>query len=109
MTTRRSFLRSLTTTAAGLLVAEDALALLVEPRRKLWAGHTFGPVLARPVLVQHGRTMFVNGFVPEPPAALRFIEQRSYDAGKTWWPQMPFDRPPRFDINDPSTYAVVGQ
>jgi len=38
---RRDFLRSLVTTAAGLLIAEDALELLLEPRRKLWAGHTF--------------------------------------------------------------------
>lgn len=33
---RRDFLKRLTMTTAGLLVADDALALLVEPRRKIW-------------------------------------------------------------------------
>lgn len=37
---RRDFLRRLTTTAAGLLVADDALELL--SHRKVWAGHDFG-------------------------------------------------------------------
>lgn len=39
---RRDFMRRLTATAAGLLVADDALELLLEPRRKLWPGADFG-------------------------------------------------------------------
>lgn len=39
---RRDFLKRLTMTAAGVLVANDALALLTEPRRKYWAGADFG-------------------------------------------------------------------
>lgn len=35
---RRAFLSSLVRGAAGLLVADDALELLTEPRRKLWPG-----------------------------------------------------------------------
>ena len=52
MTSRRDFLRRLTLTAAGLLVAEDALELLAEPRR-YWPGATFaqGP---GSVLVHYG-------------------------------------------------------
>ena len=38
---RRDFLRRLTATAAGLLVADDALEMLLEPRRKLWPGADF--------------------------------------------------------------------
>lgn len=41
MTTRRDFLKRLTLTAAGLLVADDVLAMLVEPPRKLWPGADF--------------------------------------------------------------------
>jgi hypothetical protein len=37
---RRDFLRRLTATAAGLLVADDAMELLAH--RKVWAGHSFG-------------------------------------------------------------------
>jgi hypothetical protein len=40
---RRSFLRQLVATAAGLLVADDALELLTEPRRRLWPGADFAP------------------------------------------------------------------
>jgi hypothetical protein len=39
---RRHFLRHLTATAAGLLVADDALELLTEPRRRYWPGADFG-------------------------------------------------------------------
>lgn len=35
---RRDFLRRLTVTAAGLLVADDALELLLDPPRKVWPG-----------------------------------------------------------------------
>jgi hypothetical protein len=38
---RRDFLSRLARTAAGLLVAEDAAELLLEPSRKLWPGHSF--------------------------------------------------------------------
>ena len=41
---RAAFLRRLVATSAGLLIAPDALELLVEPRRKLWAGARFSPV-----------------------------------------------------------------
>lgn len=43
---RRDFLRRLTATAVGLLVADDALELLLEPRRKLWAGADLGSTLS---------------------------------------------------------------
>lgn len=33
---RRDFLKRLTVTAAGLLVADDVLAMIAEPRRKVW-------------------------------------------------------------------------
>jgi hypothetical protein len=36
MMIRRDFLKHLTMTAAGLLVAEDVLEELAEPRRKIW-------------------------------------------------------------------------
>lgn len=39
---RRDFLKRLTATAAGLLVADDVLELLLEPRR-LYPGADFGP------------------------------------------------------------------
>ena len=42
MTSRRDFLKRLTLTAAGLYVADDAISLLTEPRRKYWSGHDFG-------------------------------------------------------------------
>lgn len=38
---RRDFLKRLTATAAGLLVADDVLELIAEPRR-LWPGADFG-------------------------------------------------------------------
>lgn len=40
---RRNFLRSLVRNAAGLYLAPDALEMLLEPRRKLWPGASFGP------------------------------------------------------------------
>jgi hypothetical protein len=42
MTTRRRFLTQLARTAAGLLLAPDALELILEPRRRLWPGADFG-------------------------------------------------------------------
>lgn len=42
MSTRRAFLRRFVTTSAGLLVAPDALELLVEPSRRFWPGADFG-------------------------------------------------------------------
>ena len=41
--TRRRFLGTLVRSAAGLLVADDALELLVEPRR-FWPGADFAPL-----------------------------------------------------------------
>ena len=43
MTSRRRFLGTLVRSAAGLLVADDALELLVEPRR-FWPGADFAPL-----------------------------------------------------------------
>lgn len=39
---RSDFLRSLTLSAAGLLIAPDALELIVGPRRRYWPGADFG-------------------------------------------------------------------
>lgn len=43
---RRDFGKILARTAAGLLVAPDALELLTKPRRRYWPGHRFGHVVA---------------------------------------------------------------
>lgn len=41
MTLRRDFLKRLAIGVGGLLVADDALELITEPRRKIWPGHSF--------------------------------------------------------------------
>ncbi len=48
---RRDFLKRLTMTAAGLLVADDALAMIAEPRR-FWPGADFGPYGRSGLLVE---------------------------------------------------------
>lgn len=63
---RADFLRRLTTTAAGLLIAPDALELLAEPRRKVWPGWG-GPkrydfeVQWKPVWCEIGDYVYVSG------------------------------------------------
>ena len=52
MITRRRFLGTLVRSAAGLLVADDALELLVEPRR-FWPGADFSSPLTAQKYVLH--------------------------------------------------------
>jgi len=51
MSTRRDFLARLVRSAAGLYVADDALEVLLEQRRKLWPGWSPDPTWGRSELV----------------------------------------------------------
>ena len=94
---RRNFFRHLTATAAGLLIADDALAMLVEPRRKVWPGWTAAPEarwvgnvlevpeeLLRPIpeggpVLEYRSEWYLNGAVLNPK------HRELFDASLRYW------------------------
>jgi hypothetical protein len=73
---RRSFLRQLVATAAGLLVADDALELLTEPRRRLWPGADFAPAPAPLTVLDMDaelRRIFAEYLVHKTDADMRLL------------------------------------